>query len=879
MGNEKQTNDYSLLGILDENNNIDSRIAFDKDKVLDKAFGKEYREKHSKQMAFTPSYMANHPLIEELFNTIVNECIKLKTGDIQFAQVNDKLAYIRIKDGVESRVIRIIDPAALTGLIAYIKRIGGMSVDESNVPQDGRITYLDRTNNISWNIRVNIIKDVHNEAVALRLLKADNSEDNIDILGLPDNVLLRLRRVLSQKEGMVLLTGATGSGKPLWEKTLIPIHHSNDSQVSEFKEIKDIEVGDVIFDNYGNLTNVIGVYPQENEEECYKLTFSDGTEIIAGKNHEWITENIHYNNGIEGEYNLLHSDIQFVNISLLSIGIDDMVNITELKNNLSNGAIKLIEDTMNIKDVEEKFLEISALNIIYKWFKMQDDNNNTYKCKPITTEGISKTLKINDEYSHTIKIDNIINFEKEVDLPIHPYILGLWLGSGESSTYLKINSEFLEEIKNLLINYGYNIEETEYENKYKVTYNNGLMLSYGLKELNLLDSLLDDTSVSIPIDYKQSSISERYDIIRGLMDSCGSINTENDYLVFKNKNYDLVKDLKYVLNTLGIQSMILIKKSEDGETDYDLMFTTQGKVFNLKDKNKLHKSNDKINYDNHKRTIISCERVNNLPTVCIEVDSPTHLFLCSESFISTHNTTTMYTSLREIMRITNNQRNIFTIEDPVEYIIPGIVQVSVDEKAGRSYGDGVRALLRQNPDIILIGEIRDEISAKTALRAATSGHLLLSTLHSNGALQVPIVLQRYGVSTHEISSALQMILNQRLEKKLCSKCKQPRMLNSSDLNFLNEIKSKQLVRSYEPNPEGCANCNYTGYDGKVLLVEMLDADTHFDDILNNSKDEYELRQKLEDDKVTSFYSMKKDVVRHIENGNITIETAKDIVRK
>src|SRR5699024_8161822 len=108
-------------------------------------------------------------------------------------------------------------------------------------------------------------------------------------------------------------------------------------------------------------------------------------------------------------------------------------------------------------------------------------------------------------------------------------------------------------------------------------------------------------------------------------------------------------------------------------------------------------------------------------------------------------TTTMYTALKEIIRTTRGVKNIHTIEDPVESLIPGTVQNEVNEVDNFTYAQGVRGLLRQNPDIILVGEIRDSASAVTALRAATSGHLLFTTIHTNNALTVPMVMQQYGL--------------------------------------------------------------------------------------------------------------------------------------
>lgn len=236
--------------------------------------------------------------------------------------------------------------------------------------------------------------------------------------------------------------------------------------------------------------------------------------------------------------------------------------------------------------------------------------------------------------------------------------------------------------------------------------------------------------------------------------------------------------------------------------------------------------------------------------------------------------------MKEIIRTTRGVKNIHTIEDPVESLIPGTVQNEVNELDGFSYNHGVRGLLRQNPDIILIGEIRDAESAKTALRAATSGHLLLSTLHTNNALMVPMVMQQYGLKKNEIASALQMVLNQRLVGKLCDNCKEVGSIKTKDLNYLTELglDTQNIVRVAGKSHEGCSECEYTGYKGKVLIVEMLDADRNFDEVLNQSNNDFELKINLEKSQRKSYYSKEEDVERHLRNMSIDFKTASDVIR-
>lgn len=243
-------------------------------------------------------------------------------------------------------------------------------------------------------------------------------------------------------------------------------------------------------------------------------------------------------------------------------------------------------------------------------------------------------------------------------------------------------------------------------------------------------------------------------------------------------------------------------------------------------------------------------------------------------------TTTMYTALKEIVRVHKGAKNIHTLEDPIESLISGTVQNEVNELDGFDYANGMRGLLRQNPDIILVGEVRDKDSALTATRAANSGHLLMTTVHTSNALQVPMVMQHYEVERNVIASSLLMVLNQRLVNRLCPHCRTDRIITTKDREFLARIglDPNTLFSTGERSKEGCVECGYTGVKGKILVVEMLDADREFEEYLYTSENEEELRRKLVEAKSPSYYSREQDVLRLLGDMEIDFNTVMDIVR-
>ncbi len=188
-------------------------------------------------------------------------------------------------------------------------------------------------------------------------------------------------------------------------------------------------------------------------------------------------------------------------------------------------------------------------------------------------------------------------------------------------------------------------------------------------------------------------------------------------------------------------------------------------------------------------------------------------------------TTTLYTVLREL---NSPEKNIITVEDPVEYKLQGINQVQVNNKAGLTFASGLRSILRQDPDIIMVGEIRDSETAQIAVRAAITGHLVLSTLHTNDTASSIARLVDMGIEPYLISSAVIGILSQRLVKRLCNNCKIPYEANSTEKAILGINTNENLVLY---KGKGCNNCN-NGYKGRTAIHEVMPIDEEIRELID-----------------------------------------------
>lgn len=176
-------------------------------------------------------------------------------------------------------------------------------------------------------------------------------------------------------------------------------------------------------------------------------------------------------------------------------------------------------------------------------------------------------------------------------------------------------------------------------------------------------------------------------------------------------------------------------------------------------------------------------------------------------------TTTLYATLSEL---NNSGRNIVTIEDPVEYRIAGISQVAVNEKAGLTFASGLRSILRQDPDIMMIGEIRDIDTAQTAIHAALTGHLVFSTLHTNSAAGAVVRLVDMGIEPFLVASALRGVVAQRLVRRICPHCKTSYAASAEEKAYLKTDNSLTLYKG-----SGCEKCRGTGYLGRMALQEVM----------------------------------------------------------
>lgn len=230
-------------------------------------------------------------------------------------------------------------------------------------------------------------------------------------------------------------------------------------------------------------------------------------------------------------------------------------------------------------------------------------------------------------------------------------------------------------------------------------------------------------------------------------------------------------------------------------------------------------------------------------------------------------TTTLYAAMNEL---NSPEKKIITVEDPVEYRLPGLNQVQVHEKIDLSFARVLRTALRQDPDIILVGEMRDQDTAEIGMRAAMTGHLVLSTLHTNDALSSPIRLLDMGVPRYMVALSIQMVLAQRLLRVICPNCSEPHAPEPHEQEWLRYELGNRVSEYRYVKGRGCAHCANTGYQGRQAVYEFLEMTNALVEAANHGDPNAFVqlgRQQM------AGNTLRRDAVRLVTEGRTTIEEA------
>lgn len=294
-----------------------------------------------------------------------------------------------------------------------------------------------------------------------------------------------------------------------------------------------------------------------------------------------------------------------------------------------------------------------------------------------------------------------------------------------------------------------------------------------------------------------------------------------------------------------------------GEREYDFRISTlpivngESIVMRILDKSKILISLDKLGM--HPENLKKFNAAMHAPYGIILVTGPT----------GSGKTTTLYAALNDMKDVATK---IITVEDPVEYQLNLIQQVHVNEKAGLTFAAALRSILRQDPDVIMIGEIRDQETLRIAIQSALTGHLVFSTLHTNDAISSIPRMADMGIESYLISGSVMAIEAQRLVRKLCPKCKQPTTLPK---HMMDNFKDYNLPENYQFfKPVGCDACGGSGYAGREMISEVLAISDKLQSLIANGASKDEMKKVAYDE---GFIDMFHDGIIRASRGATSVE--------
>jgi general secretion pathway protein E len=233
-------------------------------------------------------------------------------------------------------------------------------------------------------------------------------------------------------------------------------------------------------------------------------------------------------------------------------------------------------------------------------------------------------------------------------------------------------------------------------------------------------------------------------------------------------------------------------------------------------------------------------------------------------------TTTLYASLSRLPR---GSVNMMTVEDPIEYALDGVAQTQVNPRVELSFARALRAILRQDPDVVMIGEIRDLETAQIAVQASLTGHLVLATLHTNDAASAVTRIADMGVEPYLLSSSLLGVLAQRLVRTLCPACRVAAPPSTGEQKLLAQSGLPALEALH--HPQGCSECNDTGYRGRTGIYELLIVDERIRHLIHDGSGELALRDAA---RAAGMRTLRRDGARWLADGTTSLEELTRVTR-
>lgn len=807
-------------------------------------------------------------------NLLIAQAIQDRASDIH-VEPGEKLLRVRYRiDGVLHEVQKA-DKSIQKGVISRLKVMSDIDIGERRKPQDGRLSA--RYGGQSVDIRVVTLPTTWGEKIVMRILDHSTEKRSISSIGMsPENEAI-FNKSISKSHGMILVTGPTGSGKALPLDAKIPTPDG-------FTTMDKIQQGDKVIGGNGKVHNVTSVSEIVEHSAMYELTFGGTDKVTADADHQWLVtvrddENDYKvsdaNRKEKAKNNYLKAHQVATKIMALSLEFtdefglrtaDEIVEILRKEGISYYSVAEKVRQDLHMVDVDgvkgerdnqvviEFPIRVSLQSLAKRIRErhLVSEVNGSPVMRMTTKEMFDTGLRTGDFdrlYKFAVPMAKPVELPQK-DLLIDPYVLGSYFGFINNKEVTNFALDFEEEDREKLVN---------------------------------LAKIVSADRFVVPMDYLRASFEQRVSLLKGFVNADKSIDKnmlEPELLFYENDKRNLTKSFEHLLKSLGVKVYSNFGLTDnDGEIYHRIGFVSDSSFSEMFAKFDEYASAENNKFDSNLfnasfadvmeddvedskwNYITSIEPCGVESAKCISVDSPDFTYLVGEDFVVTSNSTTIYTALDEVAL---PGVNVVTVEDPVEKKIAGISQMQINNKAGMTFSNALRSILRADPDIIFLGEIRDAETAKIAVDASMTGHLVLSTLHTNGAPEAAARLSEMGVEPYLVGSSVSCVVAQRLARKLCPDCKEEIETDQASLDKVEfPYRDATLFK-----PVGCSLCSQTGYKGRVALTEIMEMTEHLEPLIIAQKTANEIRNEAEKH---GFVSLKLDGWDKVRQGLTTIE--------
>ncbi len=831
----------------------------------------------------------------KLLNIIVAGGIKLEASDIHLEPERDSIKLRYRIDGVLHEVVHF-PTSVYSHIVSRVKILSKMMLNVYDVAQDGRFSIKTDDKN-TMDVRVSVLPGNYGENLVLRLLNQNISSLTLEKLGLRGNNFKWLIGESEKGQGMIINSGPTGSGKTTTLYSLINRVNSESKKIISIEDPIEYQVPGV------RQTQVEKERGYTFAEGLKSIVRQDPDIILVGEIRDDETAEIAVHASLTGHLVLttVHANTaagvigRIIDLGIKPTIIAPAINVViaqrlvrrlcshcKEKYRPAPETVKVIKEMLSLISPKAE-IEIPK-NVEYLWRA-----RGCVKCKGLGYKGrigIFEVMLINEDIRKMIE-----SMATENDIRDASLENGLITYEQDGIIKSLEGETSLEEVQRVSGKGDYLLNL--YQKIIIQTLSQGIDIDLDIIE-KLQSEEMEYQKLKVMIEEASSKDKIKYILMAGIIMQAGDIHIEPGEKEFKIRYridgilHDIVRlpinEFLTVLNEIKVLIGAKLQKREgviDGR--FRIVLPERAKGFSV---NKIDVRvsvilggyGDIVVMRLLNQTAQATElnklqlREFNLLKIKKNISKPNGMVL-NTGPTGSGKTTTLYSAIKEIAKA---ELKIITIEDPIEYQMDGVLQTQVNEKEQYTFATALRNLLRQNPDIIMVGEIRDEETARIAYQAALTGHLVLSTLHTNNAAGSVRRLVNMGINLADISSGTNCFMAQRLVRSLCLDCRQKIQLSQEQdakiNNVLNNISSATKIeipkerKIYEA--VGCHKCHGLGYVGRIPIAEVLEIDEEMEKYITIDPTTSELHHKAIE---KGMLSMGQDGVLRILEGRTTFD--------